>query len=46
MAQMKWPSLRYDQARAITPATGVKRYIVLVYQNEASSKLAESSGHG
>ncbi|MBB2732568.1 hypothetical protein ABIF64_007994 [Bradyrhizobium japonicum] len=44
MAQKKWPSLRYDLARAIAPATGVKRYYFLVYQNEAYSKLAESSG--
>ncbi|MET4518992.1 hypothetical protein ABIB81_008346 [Bradyrhizobium sp. I1.7.5] len=44
MAQKKWPSLRYDLARAIAPATGVKMYCFLVYQNEAYSKLAESSG--
>ncbi|EJN10549.1 hypothetical protein PMI42_06146 [Bradyrhizobium sp. YR681] len=44
MAQKKWPSLRYyELARAIAPSTGVKRYFVLVYQNEAYSKLAESS---
>lgn len=46
MAQMKWTSLRYDLARAITPATGVKRYSFVVYQNEPYSKLAESSGQG
>ncbi|TWB58927.1 hypothetical protein FBZ94_105203 [Bradyrhizobium sacchari] len=46
MAQMKWTSLRYDLARAITPATGVKRYFFVVYQNEPYSKLAESSGLG
>lgn len=44
MAQKKWPSLRYDLARAIAPATGVRMYYFLVYQNEAYSKLAESSG--
>lgn len=44
MAQMKWPSLRsYELARAVAPATGVKRYFFLVYQNDAYSKLAESS---
>ena len=46
MAQRKWPSLRYDLARAIAPSKGVKRYYFLLYQNEAYSKLAESSGQG
>ena len=46
MARRKWPSLRYDLARAMAPATGVKRYEFLLYQNEAYSKLAESSGPG
>ncbi|MGX1324582.1 hypothetical protein AB7M17_008035 [Bradyrhizobium sp. USDA 377] len=46
MAQMKWTSLRYDLARAITPATGVKRYFFVVYQNEPYSKLAERRGRG
>jgi hypothetical protein len=46
MAQRKWPSLRYDLARAIAPSKGVKRYYFLVYQNEAYSKLVESSGQG
>lgn len=44
MAQMKWPSLRYDQARTTAPMTGVERYWFLLYQNEAYSKLAESGG--
>jgi hypothetical protein len=47
MAQMKRPSLRYfELARAVAPATGVKKYYFLVYQNEAYSKLAESSMAG
>ena len=47
MVQMKSPSLRYyELARAIAPATGVKRYFDLVYQNEAYSKLSESSMAG
>lgn len=46
MAQRKWPSFRYDLARAIAPAKGVKRYSLLVYQNEGYSKLAESTGWG
>jgi hypothetical protein len=46
MAQRKWPSLRYDLARAIAPSKGVKKYYFLLYQNEAYSKLAESGGQG